>query len=138
MPVCKIDEITVKDADGLIRQCISCRTCPVGEGSLVQCNKVITRHTPDGCEKCQAGKTFSAKDGKGICEPCADCEARGRVTEKLCTPESNSRCGGCKPGRYEDRLTGQCELCSPCCGDDHPREQECEDQDLSAAKVRSL
>ena len=83
-----------------------------------QCGKQIKDNGPrNECKPCQLGKTYSAHDGIGSCEPCGSC-ADHQTILKNCTLVSDSQCNDtCSKGFYFEDLTGDCHPCSWCCSD---------------------
>jgi len=115
-PMCPGNSITILDKVTGKHECVSCRTCPPGEGLTVNCGDVITPQTPYACEPCVLGKTFSSGNEPGACKDCENC-GKYRETKKACTLTSKAECGNCNIGAYPEGLLGMCVPCSPCCDD---------------------
>lgn len=109
--------------------CSPCTGCPKGMEPSIACGATVDEGTVLECRECIAGKSFSDSEGVGQCQMCTTCSQKVAVL-KQCTTESNTVCGSCPPGFYEDDFIGGCFKCSLCCEGNNDLATDCESQGL--------
>lgn len=126
--ICPDGYYTIVNSTGSFVRCLSCDTCPPGQGLDPPCGRQITTEQQISCVDCLSG-TFSAELDSSPCENCQQC-APHQIASSNCTKSSDRTCSKtCAKGYFFVDTSHSCEKCSYCCFDnkDEPQ-QECTKQ----------
>ncbi|XP_044134298.1 tumor necrosis factor receptor superfamily member 25 [Bufo gargarizans] len=103
-PVCKpCDEGTYLAYSNYLTKCKLCTTCDLDtEVEKVSCSETTNA-------ECVCKESFYWYEEQRICKACTKCNNRSTIQN--CSTRSNTQCGGCLPGFYEEN--NECSSCLP-------------------------
>ncbi|XP_068702771.1 tumor necrosis factor receptor superfamily member 16-like [Montipora foliosa] len=113
---CSKNQFIVDHADGST-SCEDCETCPRGQGLSHTCGLRIPSDAMVNCVPCLHGVSFSSGDDTSSCAPCSSC-VEDQVVLQNCISTHDVVCDKkCYSNDKYFDTSGNCLLCSKCCGD---------------------
>ena len=110
---CQVNRIAIIERSGNV-SCLPCARCQEGLEPTIACGSAVFKRASVSCQPCKPG-TFSVHHDHEGCKPCKTCSKHQTVLSE-CTSTSNTICGKCGKGFYQDNsVASDCLPCSECC-----------------------